>query len=150
MSSIYSIADIQAYLFTGTPAYEITTLPGHYVRISEFIFSVWPLITAQVTTLGIGIPTIGGSGDVDIRQMLAEDLGPSNFIAIVTDWNNPPTQPTVFYRRFNLLAGANTAGRVRLTFPRGLAIAGNSSIVVWCITSAVRGNFIEMSVALES
>lgn len=150
MAAMYSIGDFIGYVVTGSPMFEIVPVPSISAKIVEISFSMEVLITAQVTNIGFGVPQVSGVGPVDSRAMQAEHLGPMSLLMLASDWNTPPTAPTQFYRRINMLGAASNAGRGVFKFPQGLRILPTQTFVVWCITSAAKGNFADVSVTMET
>lgn len=150
MATYYSIGDFQGFVFTGNPVFEIVPVASTSVKVVEITFNTEVLITAQVTVLGIGVPQVSGVTPIDNRNVQPEHLGPASLVQIVSDWSIPPTAPTNFYRRINLLGAASNAGRGIWRFPNGLRILPSQTFVVWCITSAAKGNFVDCSVVMEA
>lgn len=149
MAGLYALGDFQAFMLTGAPMFEIIPIPSIAPKIVEIRFSMEVLITAQVTTIGIGIPAAAGIVPTDERLVQAEHLGPPSMLNIASDWSTPPTAPTNFYRRVSMLGAASNAGQALFKFPNGLKIAPSSTFVVWCITSAAKGNFCDVSIVVE-
>lgn len=143
---------LQCNVLSGTPAFEIVGVPGMAAKIREIQFTTGPLTTAQATVFGIGVPAASGSSVRGSRGFQSEDLAPANkWISIVTDWDSPPTSPTTFMRRITLQGTtAANGGQAILKWPKGLTIPSNGSIVVWCITSATKGNYVYANVSVEA
>jgi hypothetical protein len=150
MAAMYSIGDFQGFVFTANPMFEIIPVPSISAKIVEISFSMEVLITAQVTTIGFGVPQVSGIGPIDNRVVQAEHLGPSSLLALASDWQTPPTAPTQFHRRISLLGAASNAGRGIFKFPQGLRVLPTQTYVVWCITSAAKGNFADVSLTVET
>jgi len=152
MSGIYGVSETQYFLFSGMPVFEIVSVPAGYPKIREIWLTLGTLITAQVTSLGLGIPAVAGTTPVRSRYILPEDLSPSStFTRVVSDWNVPPTSPTTFQRRISLPSTAIGAmNAVPLRFPRaGLIVPNGQTMVLWCITAAAKGNFLTASFVFE-
>lgn len=150
MATNYALGDFQGFLLTGNPVFEIVPVPSTSVKIIEITFSMEVLITAQVTVLGFGVPQVSGSVPIDNRVVQPEYLGPTSLLNIVSDWQVPPTVPVNFHRRINMLGAASNAGRGIFRFPQGLHVLPTNTYVVWCITSAAKGNFCDVSITLEA
>lgn len=111
----------------GLPAAEIRSTSSDKPRILEMGFFQ---VTAANTGIGIGVPAALGIGPISPVKMLAEETAdPAGAVQIATQWTTKPTIPTHFYRRYQSATGIGN-GYI-IGFPRGLAIAVSSSIVVW-------------------
>lgn len=154
MAGIYSTGDFQAFLSSGSPAFEIVGISQScYPKVYEISGSIAFLTTAQVTTLGVGVSLTPGVNVARSVPLIQEDIQlTTTFVKLNTDWGTgaPPTVPTQFYRRINLVGAAASNGQFIWRWQRGLGILPNTSLVIWCITSAVRGNMLNANVVIDS
>ena len=92
-------------------------------------------VTAVASTLGLGRPQAKGITPTTPQTFLAEDAGEValNTTAAVA-WGTGPTIPLNFFRR--ITCPATIGAGVIWTFPRGLIIASNFSIILWILATA--------------
>lgn len=110
------------------PYYEVVPSALSRIALMQFGFSA-VVLTNQNMSVGLGQPATPGSLFQYVLPYLPND--PSDPAALTqgcTQWGNPPTSPTNFFRRF--VAGAvqtNSGFEWYWVFPRGLKNAlGNS------------------------
>ena len=129
--AIYSLANRTSNTTTGNDSLEIIASATGRPRLLEL--GVW-LNAATQSPLGLGRPGAKGGTPTSPLNLLPEDPNdPTSGTTTALAWSVQPTQPTYFFRRMNI-AGAIGAGCI-LTFPRGLGIAANVSLVLWNITA---------------
>ena len=129
--AIYSLANRTTNATTTQASFELRAPAAARVRLMEI--GIW-LNAATQSPLGLGRPQAIGISPTSPVNVLAEDPndatgGSTTALA----WGTPPTVPLQHFRRFNI-AAAIGAG-VIATFPRGLVIAGGSSVVLWNIAA---------------
>lgn len=129
--AIFSLA-LRTTNFTITQgSWELRTA-GNRCKLLELGLTV---NTATAQTLGLGIPQARGNTPVNVLFQ-AEDFAE---VASVTNaslsWGTSPTVPLQFFRRVSL--PATIGAGIIWTFPRGLVVPINASLVLWNITTAV-------------
>lgn len=123
---------------TGYPICEIrgqlTTKPRLLEVAVEYIaFAGTPI------SVGIGRPAAVGVTPKDAATFTStSDTTESSRTTICSVWATPPTVPANFFRR-SISAGTQGHG-IAWTFPRGLGIAPNGSIVIWAIAGVATGD----------
>lgn len=109
--------------------------PGR-VRLIELGFF---LAEATASTIGLGRPQAIGitpTSPVDFLPEDTEDVIASGVVQSAVAWGTGPTEPANFLRRITLPATIGTG--VIFTWPTGLVIPVNSSLVLWNLgTNAV-------------
>lgn len=121
----------------GTAAWEMRTgaTPGRFKLVEIGIF----LAAATASQFGIGRPQAIGitpTSPVDFLPKDPNDLIASGSLQSALAWGTGPTVPTTFFRRISLPATIGTG--VIWTFPVGVVVPVNSSLVLWNIgTNAV-------------
>lgn len=113
-----------------TAAWEIRTgtSPGR-IKLLELGFF---LTSSAATTIGLGRPGAIGitpTTPVDFLPEDPNDVIPTGIIQSALAWGTGPTVPTAFFRRVSLPATIGTG--IIWTFPKGLTIPVNNSIVLW-------------------
>lgn len=130
--AIYSFAGRTSNVTIANATFEIRAgSAGPRPRIIEVgIF----LAAATASTFGIGRPQAIGVTPTSPQALLAEDSadGASN-TTVAAAWGTGPTVPVNFFRRISLPATIGTG--VIWTFPKGVVIPLNGSVVVWNITA---------------
>lgn len=125
--AIYSLANLTTGTGSGAAALELRSASTDRPSLTE-IGAFLNAATASV--YGIGRPAAIGITPTTPITWLAEDPAePAGTAQTALAWGTGPTVPANFFRRVNLPATIG-AGFI-LTFPRGLAIAVSSSIVLW-------------------
>lgn len=113
------------------PAAEIRSTSSDRPRILE-ISMLQVAAAASALNIGIGVPAAIGIGPIAATKMLNEEpADPNPAVTIATQWTTKPTIPTNFYRRYGAVTGVGNG--LIVGFPRGLAIAVSSSVVLWNI-----------------
>lgn len=150
MAAVYSVGDTQYNVASGLPLFELVGVSSIAPKITEIQFNTGVLVTAAITTIGVGYPAASGVGLYDARALLSEDCSITNaLLRLVTDWGaSPPTAPSVFLRRISLGATAS-GGQGILRFPKGLLVPSGYSLVLWCIIGT-KGNFVTANVSAEA
>jgi hypothetical protein len=129
--AVYSVANRTSNVTSAAANLEVRAAATARPRLMET--GMW-LNAATQSPIGIGRPQAIGVTPTSPVTVLAED--PNDGAGTTTTalaWGTPPTVPLQFFRRVNM-AAAIGAG-VILTFPRGLLIAANGSIVHWNIAA---------------
>lgn len=124
--SIYSLSLNTTVTTTGAAAMDAKSAATNTPKFMEIGLN---LLTATASTYAIG-----RSGNVPTQTspvlLQAENPGdPAGLTGCAVAWSVAPTIPTAFFRRVSLPATAG-AGAI-LTFPRGLALAVSSSMLIW-------------------
>ena len=124
--SIYSLSLNTTVTTTGAAAMDAKSAATNTPKFMEIGLN---LLTATASTYAIG-----RSGNVPTQTspvlLQAENPGdPAGLTGCAVAWSVAPTVPTQFFRRVSLPATAG-AGAI-LTFPRGLALAVSSSMLIW-------------------
>ena len=117
-----------------TAAWEIRTgaTPGR-IKVKEIGFF---LAAATASIIGLGRPAAIGitpTTPVDFLQEDPNDVLASGVVQSALAWATPPTVPVAFLRRIALPATIGTG--VIFSFPGGLVIPVNSSIVLWNLST---------------
>jgi hypothetical protein len=125
--ALYSLALRTSSGTTGTAAYELIAGSARRPRLMEIgVF----LAAATASTFGFGTPAAIGVTPTAPVTVLAEDpADPAGSSKAAVAWATPPTIPAAFYRRIGLPAAIG-AGMI-WTFPRGIQIPINTSLVLW-------------------
>lgn len=124
--AIYSLSLNTTVTTTGAAAMDAKSAATNTPKFMEIGLN---LLTATASTYAIG-----RSGNVPTQTspvlLQAENPGdPAGLTGCAVAWSVAPTIPTAFFRRVSLPATAG-AGAI-LTFPRGLALAVSSSMLIW-------------------
>lgn len=124
--AIYSLSLNTTVTTTGAAAMDAKSAATNTPKFMEIGLN---LLTATASTYAIG-----RSGNVPTQTspvlLQAENPGdPAGLTGCAVAWSVAPTVPTQFFRRVSLPATAG-AGAI-LTFPRGLALAVSSSMLIW-------------------
>jgi hypothetical protein len=129
--AVYSLSNRTSNVTIANPNIEVRASATGRPRIMEI--GTW-LNAATQSVWGIGRPQAIGVTPTTPVSMLAEDPNDTSAATqTALAWGTAPTVPLQFFRRVNI-AAAIGAG-VILTFPRGLVIGANNSIVGWNITA---------------
>jgi len=129
--ALYSLANRTTNVTTGNDSLEIIASSTGRPRLLEM--GIW-LNAATQTVLGLGRPQAKGGTPTTPINLQAEDPNdPASATTTALAWSVQPTIPLQFFRRMNI-AAAIGAGCI-LTFPRGLGIAANVSLVLWNLTA---------------
>lgn len=124
-----SLAVRNTNLTVSTAALEIRTA-GSRAELMEISF----IATGNAPSIGLGRPVDRGVTPTSSATFERDEPGsPVCVTTAALSWTTGPTSPLVFIRRFNhqSLQGVG----VIWTFPQGLVIPINSSLVVWNIFS---------------
>jgi hypothetical protein len=91
-------------------------------------------VAAAAVSYGIGRPAAQGvtPGTLSYFQAEQTTTDPTSKTQIALSWATSPTAPTVYMRRVNTTIAS--AGAV-ITFPKGLLMPINSSVVIFNITA---------------
>lgn len=124
--AIYSLSLNTTVTTTGAAAMDAKSAATNTPKFMEIGLN---LLTATASTYAIG-----RSGNVPTQTspvlLQAENPGdPAGLTGCAVAWSVAPTIPTAFFRRVSLPATAGS-GAI-LTFPRGLALAVSSSMLIW-------------------
>ena len=120
-----------------TPMKEIAATPMTEVVAPAYISPVVLEIGisqayALAGTYGYGVPAVAGSGRRNSYQAQKDDpFGTSPLTTAYLDWAVPPTAPSCFCRRATIVASIGSG--IIWTFPRGMFITRNTSVVLWAI-----------------
>lgn len=118
--------------FTATQACLELRTAANRARVLEIGLTSY---TATVQDVGLGRPQAQGVTPVNVLFQ-AEDFAE---IASVTNsslsWATSPTVPLQYFRRWS--APATVGAGIVWTFPRGLTVPINASLVLWNIVTAV-------------
>jgi hypothetical protein len=131
--AIYSISQRTINTTAATCAWEIISTSAQ-VRPAILEFGLTQ-VTAVAATLGLGRPQAKGVTPTTPQISLAEDYNEvTGNTTVAVAWGTPPTVPTNFFRR--ITCPATIGAGVIWTFPRGLIIQSNFSIILWVIATA--------------
>jgi hypothetical protein len=112
-------------------SWELRTTSGSRPKILELSI-IQAAGTAQ--SLGLGRPQAQGITPVNVLFQ-ADDPGDAASVQNASlSWGTSPTVPLIFQRRWN--SAATIGVGIVWTFPRGLVVPVNASLVVWNITTA--------------
>lgn len=125
--AIYSLGNRTTNVTTGNATIELRTAATDACAVLEIgIF----LGAATASTFGIGRPAARGITPTSPITVLAEDgNAPAGTAQTALAWGTGPTVPVNFFRRCSFPATIGSG--VIFTFPRGLIVPINSSLVVW-------------------
>ena len=131
--AIYSISQRTINTSSATCAWEIiSTSTQIRPQILELGFTQ---VTAVAATIGLGRPQAKGVTPTTPQTVLAEDNGEvAGNTTVAVAWGTAPTVPSNFFRR--ITCPATIGAGVIWTFPRGLIIASNFSMILWVIATA--------------
>lgn len=129
--AIYSLAQ-KTTNFTATQAcWELRTAANR-CRVLEIGITSF---TATVQDVGLGIPQARGITPVNVLFQ-AEDFAEIASVSNASlSWATSPTVPLQFFRRWS--APATIGAGIVWTFPRGLTVPINASLVLWNTVTAV-------------
>ena len=129
--AIYSIANRTSNVTIAAANTELRTAATGRGAVMELgVF----MAAATASVVGFGRPQAIGVTPTSPITVLAEDPGDlAGTLQTALAWGTGPTVPVQFFRRLNL--PATIGAGIILTFPRGLIIAGSSSVVLWNITA---------------
>lgn len=133
--AIYSLAANSAAVTQGAAACEIRSTSAHKPKIFELGFSQSVLPATTSISMGIGRPAaIGQNPGGPVKVIDEQDgNGPTALTTMATAWGTAPTVPANFFRRTTVTNATLGTGAI-FSFPRGLALAITSSVVLWVIT----------------
>lgn len=115
----------------GTPAADFMAGQSNTARFIEIGAQVG---TAAATVFGVGRSPIPGVQLGAVNLVSEENLSlPCQTTAAVT-WSVAPTVPSVYLRRLHI-SGAAIGQTMVLTFPRGVTLGANGSMVLWNLTT---------------
>lgn len=130
--AIYSGAFPIFQVANGTPAADFLAGQSNSPNFIELGAQVG---TAAATIFGIGRAAAAGV-QVGGAALIAEEAG--NTLpcqtTVGTQWSIAPTVPSIYLRRIQI-SGAAIGQAMILTFPRGLTLAANGSLVLWNLTA---------------
>lgn len=129
--AIYSIANRTTSTTSAAATLEIIAASGAGFRLLEIGIII---NAATASVFGLGAPAAKGITPTSPVTLLAEDAGNTtagNTTALA--WGTGPTVPANFYRRVSLPATIGSG--VIWTFPRGLVVLKNTSLVLWNIAT---------------
>ena len=125
--AIYSIGVRTSGVALSTAGWELRTGSSDRAYLLELGIS---LAAATASTFGLGRPAAIGVTPTSPVTLLAEDSSaPAGTVQSALAWATGPTAPANFFRRISLPATIGSG--VIWTFPKGLLIPVNSSLVVW-------------------
>jgi hypothetical protein len=129
---IYSVGIRTTNLTINQACVEIYTPATLAVKVLEIGVGV---VTATSYTVGLGRPQAQGVTPVPVAFQPEQNASnPAAKTNASLSWGTSPTVPAVFLRRF--ITPATIGSGVIWTFPRGLELPANSSLVLWNITAA--------------
>jgi hypothetical protein len=129
--AIYSLAQRTTQFITSNTANIEWRSAG--VR-PKFLEISYIQLTAIASQIGIGRPQAQGGTPVNVLFQADDPAEPASVTNGSLSWATSPTVPLIFHRRWN---GTLGSVGVVFTFPRGLALAINSSLVIWNIATTV-------------
>lgn len=126
--SIYSLANRTSSGTSAAATLEIIGAAAVGFRLLEVGITI---NAATASTFGLGTPQAKGVTPTSPITVLAEDAGNTTAGNTTTAlaWGTPPTVPLNFFRRVSL--PATIGAGIIWTFPRGLYVLKNTTIVVW-------------------
>jgi hypothetical protein len=128
--SRYSITSNTVTVSANSAAFELFSSQVSLLVISISIFNP----TGVSCTFGLGRPVVIGQSQTSPITGLAEDgNGPAGSGKVATAWGTAPTIPINFFRRINLPAVGGSG--IIWSFPKGLIIPVQNSIVLWNIAA---------------
>lgn len=125
--AIYALAQRTSGNSSGSAAWQIIAPAGNKPRIMELGLT---LAAATASTYGLGRPASAGTPSATTAFLDESDgNGATGTTTGAVAWSGAPTAPTQFFRRVALPA---TIGEgVIWTFPRGLGLPVNGTVVLW-------------------
>ena len=131
--AIYSISQRTTATSAASAAWEIISTSAQ-VRPAMLEFG-FTQVTGVAGSYGIGRPQAKGITPTTPQTSLAEDYGEvAGNTTVAVAWGTAPTVPSNFFRR--ITCPATIGAGVIWTFPRGLIIQSNFSIILWIIATA--------------
>jgi hypothetical protein len=126
---LYSLGVLTTNVTSANATWEIRAGTKEYKLIEIGFF----LNAATLTTIGLGVPAaIGVTPTTPVTFLNESDVNArATNVQSSLAWGTGPTVPTNFYRR--IAFPANQGSGVIWQFPRGLAVASSSSLVLWNI-----------------
>ncbi len=91
--------------------------------------------TGTAQSLGLGRPAARGTTPVNVLFQRDDPAEPACTMNASLSWNTSPTVPAIFHRRWN--SAATVGVGMVWTFPRGLFLPINDSLVIWNVSTAV-------------
>jgi len=131
--AIYSASVPIFQVANGTPAADFMAGQSNAPSFIELGANVG---TAAATIFGIGRAAIAGV-QVGGAALLPEDEAIGAMpcqTTVATQWSLAPKVPSIYLRRIQISGAAIGQGMI-LTFPRGLRLAENGSLVFWNLTA---------------
>lgn len=99
-------------------------------KITEIVLT---LGAATASVYALGTPAAIGNNPTTPVPLLSEQDASVSVATLATAWTTPPTAPAAFYKRASM--PASIGAQLVWTFPQGLIIPANSSLVVWNLTA---------------
>ena len=131
--AIYSISQRTTATSAASAAWEIISTSAQ-VRPAMLEFG-FTQVTGVAGSYGIGRPQAKGITPTTPQTSLAEDYNEvAGNTTVAVAWGTAPTVPLNFFRR--ITCPATIGSGVIWTFPRGLIIQSNFSIILWIIATA--------------
>jgi len=129
--AIYSLGVRTTNVTTANACFELRTAATDRARLLELGIT---LAAATASTFGFGRPAAIGVTPTSPVTWLAEDPAePAGTAQTALAWATGPTIPAAFFRRLGLPATIGTG--IIWTFPRGLALAISSSVILWNLSA---------------
>lgn len=130
---VYSAAVRTSGFAITSPAVEIVANAVVSPRLLELCITT-NVAVAATQVYGLGRPAAVGVGPQNAVTVQPHNINdPAGQTQLALFWTTPPTAPTVFTRRATI--GTVVATGIIWSFPRGVIIAINKTLVVWNITA---------------
>ena len=131
--AIYSLA-LRTTVFTATStANHVLALASASNRPKILEYSYIQL-TAVASQIGVGRPQANAGTPTNVLFQADDPGDPASATNGSIAWSTSPTVPLIYHRRWN---GTLASVGVVWTFPRGLVVPVNGSIVNWNIATTV-------------
>ena len=126
--AIYSMGGVGGVGTTGVASTEIIAAATDKPKIMEISISQ---TAATASLFGLGRPAaIGVTPTSPVTLVDEQDgNGPTGLTKTAVAWGTPPTVPVTFMRRLATVAAIGAG--IIWTFPRGLGVPVNGSVVIW-------------------
>ena len=130
--AIYSLGLPTTVTTTGAAAMDLKASAANSPRVMEVGLN---LQTATASTYGLGRASNVPTQTAPVLVQAENPADPAGLSGLAVAWSpTAPTIPSQFLRRISLPATAGAG--VIWTFPRGIGIPINGSIVLWVIATA--------------